>query len=88
MTVAHAKHASGFDELEDHGKEFRSFRSEGSIRGHSERDEKSVVSRLNYGLNVRVSILYLYRGAWDVCLRMMRSASRALPFHYRQLRAL
>jgi len=27
MTVAHTKHASGFDELEDHGKEFRSFRS-------------------------------------------------------------
>jgi len=44
MTVAHTKHASGFDELEDHGKEFRSFRSEGSIRGHSERDEKSAVS--------------------------------------------
>ena len=54
MTVAHTKHASGFDELEDHCKEFRSFRSEGSIRGHSERDERSVVS-LNYGLNVRVS---------------------------------
>ena len=53
MTVAHTEHASGFDELEDHGKEFRSFRSEGPIRGHSERDKKSVVS-LNYGLNVRV----------------------------------
>ena len=53
MTVAHTEHASSFDELEDHGKEFRSFRSEGSIRGHSERDEMGVVS-LNYGLNVRV----------------------------------
>jgi len=54
MTVAHTEHASTSDELEDHRKEFRSFRSEGSIRGHSERDEKSVVS-LNYGLNVRVT---------------------------------
>jgi len=54
MNVAHTEHASSFDDLEDHGKEFRSFRSEGSIRGHSEWDEKSVVS-LNYGLNVRVS---------------------------------
>jgi len=44
MTVAHTEHASSSDELEDHGKEFRSFRSEGSIRGHSERDEKSAVS--------------------------------------------
>jgi hypothetical protein len=60
MTVAHTKHASGFDELEDHGKEFRSFRSEGSIRGHSERDEKSDVS-LNYGLNVRVSLFSVLR---------------------------
>ena len=60
MTVAHTKHASGFDELEDHCKEFRSFRSEGSIRGHSERDERSVVS-LNYGLNVRVSLFSVFR---------------------------
>ena len=56
MTVAHTEHASSFDELEDHGKEFRSFWSKGSIRGHSGRDEKSTVS-LNYGLNMRVSYL-------------------------------
>ena len=62
MTVAHTKHASGFDELEDHGKEFRSFRSEGSIRGHSERDEKSVAS-LNYGLNVRMAPSLLITGS-------------------------
>jgi hypothetical protein len=60
MTVAHTKHASGFNELDDHGKEFRGFRSEGSIRGHSERDEKSVVS-LNYGLDVRVSLFSVFR---------------------------
>ena len=29
MTVVHTEHASSFDELGDHGKEFRSFRSEG-----------------------------------------------------------
>jgi len=59
MTVAHTEHASTFDELEDHGKEFRSSRSEGPIRGHSERDEKSVVS-LNYGLNVTTVSLFFF----------------------------
>jgi len=66
MTVAHTEHASGFDELEDHGKEFRSFRSEGSIRGHSERDKKSAVS-LNYGLNVR-AFLFLYVTGVFLCI--------------------
>jgi len=60
MTVAHTEHASSIDELEDHGKEFRSFRSKGSILGRSERDEKSAVS-LNYGLNVRVSFFSVFR---------------------------
>ena len=60
MTVAHTEHASSFDELEDHGKEFRSSRSKGPIRGHGERDEESGVS-LNYGLNARVSFLSVFR---------------------------
>ena len=75
MTVAHTKHASGFDELEDHGKEFRSFRSEGSIRGHSERDEKSAVS-LNYGLNVRVSFFLFPAALRPAKVRPWESATR------------
>jgi len=56
MTVAHTEHTGSHDVFENHGKEFRSFGSEGSIRRHGERDKVSVVS-LDYGLNVRVSFL-------------------------------
>jgi len=75
MTVANTEHASNFDELEDHGKEFRSFRSEGPIRGHSERDEKSVVS-INYGLNVRVSIFLFSAALRPAKVRPWESATR------------
>jgi len=78
MTVAHTEHASSFDELEDHGKEFRSFRSKGStspFRGHSERDEKSPVS-LNYGLNVRVSFFLFSAALRPAKVRPWESATR------------
>ena len=42
MAVVHTdEHASSFGGLGDHGKEFRSFLSKGTIRGHSERDERT-----------------------------------------------
>ena len=74
MTVAHTIHTRSLDELENHGKEFRSFRSKGSIRGHSERDEKSVVG-LNYGLNVRVSFFSIFR-----CFKARQSATLGISY--------
>ena len=56
MTVAHTEHTGSLDVFENHGEEFRRFGSEGSIRRHGERDKVGVVS-LDYGLNVRVSLL-------------------------------
>ena len=75
MTVAHTEHASSFNEFEDHGKEFRSFWSMSSIRGHSERDEKSGVS-LNYGLNARVSIFLFSAALRPTKVRPWESATR------------
>ena len=54
--MAHAEHSGSLDVFENHGEEFRSFGSKGSIRRHGERDKVGVVS-LDYGLNVMVSFL-------------------------------
>lgn len=80
MTVAHTEHTSSFDELENHGKEFRSFRSKGTIRGHSERDEQSVMS-LDYGLNVRVSFFSVFR-----CFKARQSATLGVSYATNQVR--
>ena len=56
MTVAHTERTGSLGVFENHGEEFRSFGSEGSIRRHGKGDKVGVVS-LDHGLNVRVSFL-------------------------------
>jgi len=74
MTVAHTEHTGSLDVFENHGEEFRSFGSEGSIRRHGERDKVGVVS-LDYGLNVRVSLLPIL-----CCFQASQSATLGIRF--------